>query len=457
MEVQNKNGLSDTLEKGASAAGTIRGAIKTGKAVAGMAKGAAAGGPYGAVAGALWANRKTVVKIIVAVAFLLLLPILYILMLPSLIFSGLTDGFSPGNPDVPILNDSTAVVENANNISFSINSILAEGLDDVLTRIDADFAVSGGDDKEIINPYAGNLMSNINLFISQYCAAKDKDFATISLADMESTLRSGKAHLYSFTKAVEYREHTETDPETDESTTVTEKWIIYTIVYNGEAYFADNIFHLSDEQKALSSDYAQNLSLFLGDGMFQGLPSDFTTLPSLGDIRFTDGLTEVIYFNQLDESYADKPYGTDHIGGYGCGPTAMSIVVSSMAGETVDPVKMAKWAYDNGYWCKGSGSYHALIPGAATAWNLPVDGCTAAEPQKIIDALSSGKLVVAIMSKGHFTSSGHFIVLRGVKDGKILVADPASYRRSQQEWDLSIIVGEASKRAAAGGPFWIIG
>lgn len=457
MDDQNKNSLSDALEKGASAAGTIRGAIKTGKAVAGMAKGAAAGGPYGAVAGALWENRKTVMKIIVAAAFLLLLPILFILMLPALIFGGLTDGFTSGNPDVPILNDSAAIIENANNISFSINSILAEGLEDVLARIDADFAASGGDCQEIINPYAGNLMSNINLFISQYCAAKDKDFAAISLADMERTLRSGKSHLYSFTRVVEYRDSTETDPETEEITIVTEKWIIYTIVYNGEDYFADNVFHLSDEQKAISADYAQNLSLFLGDGMFQGLPSDFTTLPALGDIRFTDGLTEVVYFNQLDEAYADKPYGTDHIGGYGCGPTAMSIVVSSMAGETVDPVKMAKWAYDNGYWCKGSGSYHALIPGAAAAWDLPVEGCTAAEPQKIIDALSDGKLVVAIMSKGHFTSSGHFIVLRGVKDGKVLVADPASYRRSQLEWDLSIIIGEASKRAAAGGPFWIIG
>ena len=457
MDDQNKNGLSETLEKGASAASTIQGTIKTGKAVAGIAKGAAAGGPYGAVAGALWANRKTAVKIIVAAAFLLLLPILFILMLPGLIFGGLTDGFSPGNPDVPILNDSTTIVENANNISFSINAILSEGQEDVLARIDADFAASDGDCKEVVNPYEGNLMSNINLFISQYCAAKDKDFAAISLADMESTLRAGKAHLYSFTKAVEYRERTETDPETGEETTITEKWIIYTIVYNGESYFADNIFHLTDEQKSLSSDYAQNLSLFLGDGMFQGLPSDFTTLPALGDIRFTDGLTEVVYFNQLDEAYAGKPYGTDNIGGYGCGPTAMSIVVSSMTDETVDPVRMAKWAYDNGYWCKGSGSYHALIPGAAKAWGLPVEGCTTAEPQRIVDALSEGKLVVAIMSKGHFTSSGHFIVLRGVKDGKILVADPASYKRSQQEWDLAIITSEASKRAAAGGPFWIIG
>lgn len=456
MDEQNKNGLSDALEKGASAAGTIQGAVKTGKAIAGAAKGAAAG-PYGAVAGALWANRKTVGKIIAAAAFLLLLPILFILMLPGLIFGGLTDAFSPGSTDVPILNDSAAIVENANNISFAVNAILSEGLEDVKERIERDFSASGGDFMEITNPYEGNPVSNVNLFVSQYCAAKDKDFAAISLADMERILRAGKNHLYTFTKKEEPRTRTETDPETGEETTVTELWILYTIVYQGEDYFADTIFHLTDDQEALSYDYAQNLSLFLGDGMFQGLSSDFTILPSLGDIRFTDGTTEVVYFNQLDEAYADKPYGTDHIGGYGCGPTAMSIVVSSLTDEIVDPVQMAKWSYENGGWCKGSGSYHAMIPAAAKAWELPVEGCTTAEPQRLLDALAEGKLVVAIMSKGHFTSGGHFIVLRGVKDGQILVADPASYSRSQKTWDLSIILNEASKRAAAGGPFWIIG
>lgn len=87
-----------------------------------------------------------------------------------------------------------------------------------------------------------------------------------------------------------------------------------------------------------------------------------------------------------------------------------------------------------------------------------MEGCTASEPQRIVDALSEGKLVVALMTKGHFTSGGHFIVLRGVtEDGKILVADPASYQRSQKLWDLSIILNEASKGAGAGGPFWIIG
>nr|WP_289704139.1 hypothetical protein [Enterocloster clostridioformis] len=41
--------------------------------------------------------------------------------------------------------------------------------------------------------------------------------------------------------------------------------------------------------------------------------------------------------------------------------------------------------------------------------------------------------------------------------GKILVADPASYRRSEQEWDLSIIMNESNKFGAAGGPYWAIG
>src|SRR5699024_7375482 len=136
---------------------------------------------------------------------------------------------------------------------------------------------------------------------------------------------------------------------------------------------------------------------------------------------------------------AGQPYGTDNIGGYGCGPTAMSIVVSSLTVETVAPVAMAQGSYATAYWCKNSGSYPALIPAAAEAWGLPVSGCTTSEPQRILDALAAGKLVVAIMSEGHFTSSGHFIVLRGVKDGQIMVADPASYKRSEQLWDLSII------------------
>ena len=356
---QEKSGLSQV----ASTAQTIHGAIKTGKAIAAAAKGAAVGGPYGAAAGLALGAGRHAGKFLTAAAVLLMLPVLFILMLPSLIFGGL---ISSGNSGQPILN--------------------------------------------------------------------------------------------SYTRTSETRTVEDDDPDTEDVVeTREETWYIYTLSYNGEGYFADTVFHLTDDQKALAGDYAQNLSLFLGDGMFQYTEYGGNTIASLGNVRFTDGATEVVYFNQLDERWANKPYGTDNIGGYGCGPTSMSIVVSSLTNDIVDPVEMAQWAYENGGWCSKSGSYHSLIPNAAKAWGLNVEGCTASEPQRIVDALSEGKLVVAIMLKGHFTSGGHFIVLRGVQDGKILVADPASYNRSQKLWDLSIILNEASNRAGAGGPFWIIG
>ena len=458
MAEEHKDGFAETVDTAASAAHTVKGAIKAGKAISSAAKGAAAGGPYGAVAGAVWAGRKHIGKIIAVIVILLLLPVLFVLMLPGLIFGGLLNAFSPSDTKQPILNSETAIVESANDITFTINSILGEALDDVMVRIEADFASSGADQMAVKNPYSSGLVYSANLIISQYCATRDEDFERISLDDLAAVLRENKEQLYSYTGTQENREVTIEDPETGEDTITIEVWMVYTIRYNGESYLADSVFSLTDEQKELAADYASNLSLFLGDGLLQNLVEwTGNSIPSLGDVTFSDGVTPVVYYNQLDERYASQPYGTDNIGGYGCGPTAMAIVVSSLTDDMVDPIKMAHWSYENGYWCKSSGSYHALIPAAAEEWGLPVSGCTTSEPQRILDALAEGKLVVAIMSEGHFTSSGHFIVLRGVKDGQIMVADPASYKRSEQLWDLSIILNEASRRAAAGGPFWIIG
>lgn len=168
-----------------------------------------------------------------------------------------------------------------------------------------------------------------------------------------------------------------------------------------------------------------------------------------------DGEIQVVYYNQLDERWKDEPYGQDKIGTHGCGPTSMSIVVSTFTGINVDPVEMAQWSCENGYYCSGGGSYHSLIPKAAEHWGLSVD--MSLKGEDVADALAEGKLVVALMSKGHFTRSGHFIVLRGITpEGKVLVADPASLKRSNQEWDLSLILKEAKQRVGAGGPFWAI-
>jgi hypothetical protein len=132
------------------------------------------------------------------------------------------------------------------------------------------------------------------------------------------------------------------------------------------------------------------------------------------------------------------------------------MVVSTFTSRTVNPSEMAKWSYENGYRAEGQGSYHSLIPNGGKHFGLNVTGAGRHEGQKVADALASGKLVIAIMSKGHFTNGGHFIVLRGItSDGQVLVADPASIKRSGQKWPLSLIINEVNSGAGAGGPFWI--
>ena len=84
MNDSQKSGLSQV----AGTAHAIHGAIKTGKAIAAAAKGAAVGGPYGAAAGLALGAGRHAGKLLAVAAVLLMLPVLYVLMLPSLIFGG---------------------------------------------------------------------------------------------------------------------------------------------------------------------------------------------------------------------------------------------------------------------------------------------------------------------------------------------------------------------------------
>lgn len=178
-----------------------------------------------------------------------------------------------------------------------------------------------------------------------------------------------------------------------------------------------------------------------------------------GKEYLTGGAHEVIYFNQTDDRWANEPYGSDRIGGYGCGPTAMAMVAATLTDADTDPARMAQQCADLGYWASRHGSYRTIVPGIAEEYGL---SCTSYTPDEIsqsaiIQYLSSGQLIVALVGPGHFTNSGHFIILRGVTlDGSILVADPASQERSLITWDLSLILEELSSNWTSGGPLWVI-
>ena len=266
---ENSRPISEPLQKGAQTAQFVRGAVKTGKALAGAAKGAAAG--------FAWENRKFLAKVIIAATAVLMIPIIILCMLPAVIFGGFGNSHSPADTSTPILNNGAVINANMTQIVSTVNSVLSESMSELLQSIENDYAGCTADGKEIINPYESVPSFNTYLLVGQYSAAKSADYTAVSVEDMENMLRQGKDKLYSYTKQEEPRSvETVTETVTVDSVTgketvtqtvtvTTENWVVYTVVYNGESYFADEVFHLTAEQKELANDYAYNMSLFFGE------------------------------------------------------------------------------------------------------------------------------------------------------------------------------------------------
>ena len=259
MAEDNRKKEQSALSSAASAAGTAKSALKTGKAVAGAAKGAAAG-PYGMLAAGLWENRKAIGKILAAFAALLMLPVLFILMLPSLIFGNLGLDDSTGDA----LNDNSVIMENIAEAETSIEAILREKHDALLDDIqrEAD-ALGSGCEYGITDDFSDRIIYESALVISQFCASQE-DYREVNLKKLEKILRDNTDGIFTYT--VEVTEFEETDEETGESRTI--HHYEYTVEYAGESYFARDVFHLTDEQAQTAEYYAANLHLFLFDTVY---------------------------------------------------------------------------------------------------------------------------------------------------------------------------------------------
>ena len=274
---ENQNSTSESLQNSAQTTNAIRGAVKTGKAIASTAKGAAIGGLLGAAFGFAQENRKLIFIIIITAIAFFMIPVLIICMLPCAIFNGLKDTFLPDEQDIPVLNDSSAITNNLYVISSSIEKIMTESMDNILSDIDFDFQNTEASYKEIVNPYENGTDYSVISYVSQYSASKNKDYQSISISDMIDTLRNHEDKLYSYTRTVEIRKrvvrnetvNSETGEKIIKETEIMEKWAIYTVTYNGEEYLADHVFMLSEEQKELARNYVENLKLFLEDSKFE--------------------------------------------------------------------------------------------------------------------------------------------------------------------------------------------
>ncbi len=154
---------------------------------------------------------------------------------------------------------------------------------------------------------------------------------------------------------------------------------------------------------------------------------------------------EIPFLLQWDVRWGYEMYGEDMIGINGCGPTCLSMVLVGLTGNTAyDPLTVANFAEQNGYYCSGAGSYFSLMDSGAAqlglySEELPLDETV------IRSHLQGGDPIICVVGEGDFTTGSHFIVLTGVNaDGTITLHDPNSRINSQKSWDLQRVMSQIS-------------
>lgn len=164
--------------------------------------------------------------------------------------------------------------------------------------------------------------------------------------------------------------------------------------------------------------------------------------PEKKDVPPAETVGEVTYGEiplllQWDERWGYAFYADDMIAVNGCGPTAIAMVAAGLTGDnTVTPYKVAQFSAENGYYAGDSGTSWSLMTEGAQQFGIYGEEMGLSESE-IFSALENGHPVICSMRPGDFTTTGHFIVLTGVEDGKIRVNDPNSRIRSEKLWDYS--------------------
>ena len=208
----------------AQAAGAVRGAVKVGKSLAGASKGAAFG-PYGLAAGLAWEGRTVIATVAVVLVAILLLPIM--------MFSEMFEDFTAPTDDSVSAYDAVEAVMNS-----AYQAVLAE--------IQADSSIY---DESYTITIIPPQKYNITRIICEYTALTDMNMNT---ADLTEKLSAHSDSFFSFISVVN---------GTD---------VIYTITYIGNDYITDQVFALTDEQKALAADILETHELYTNGGDTDG-------------------------------------------------------------------------------------------------------------------------------------------------------------------------------------------
>ena len=203
----------------------------------------------------LWENRKVIAKVIAAIAFLFFLPILYIMMLPPLIFGN--NGMDAVSEDV--LTNPSVISANITEAESAISSLLSAAHDGIISDIEKEAENLGEyEEYSISDAFADHILYETASVISQFCASEE-DYQEINLTKLKHVLKQHEKEFFDY--SVSLSDYEKTDELTQKNIRITHYH--YTVQYIGSAYFADTVFALTEEEKIIAEEYAANLNLLL--------------------------------------------------------------------------------------------------------------------------------------------------------------------------------------------------
>lgn len=309
-------------------------AVQVGRAMAsisGAVKGATAG-PFGAVIGAAIQNRETLKKAVAGIVSLLLIPVLFIVMLPGLVFGNLSE-------NTGALTSNSRINENIRAANEAIVAVLQECHDEVLADVNAAASrVPESDAVSITDPYAYYISVNANQLIAQFCASKD-NYRDINLTELKQVIRANKDGLFTYdvsteTVTMEVTVDAGAEGEAGEGTDSQTQTVTFTrhnfvINYAGDSYFADHVFHLNDKQKKVADAYAENLTLFFGS--------------SASGVATANVSDEVLRYRATVEQIAAKYGMTPYV------ELILAVMMQESGGRGLDVMQAAEGGFNKKY------------------------------------------------------------------------------------------------------------
>lgn len=135
-------------------------------------------------------------------------------------------------------------------------------------------------------------------------------------------------------------------------------------------------------------------------------------------------------FLQWDPRWGYRAYGESCIGLAGCGPTCLSMALFYLTRDgSLTPDKIAGYSMENGYYVEGTGTAWALMEDVPKRYGLGVSK-PAIQADSLIAVLDGGGVIICSVSRGDFTTTGHYIVIYGYESDGFLVNDPNCVARS---------------------------